>query len=44
MTTIITDAGSAEIATEKVLRMHFYGPEPQVGGYARFPFSPPQDM
>jgi hypothetical protein len=30
MTTIIRDAGSAEIATEKVLRMHFYGLEPQV--------------
>ena len=44
MTTIIRDAGSAEIATEKVLCMHFYGLEPQVEWIRAIPFSPAQDM
>jgi hypothetical protein len=44
MTTIIRDAGSAEIATEKVLRMNFYGVEPEVEWIRTIPFSLAQDM
>jgi len=44
MTTIIGDAGSAEIATEKVLCMHFYGFEPQVEWIRTILFSTAQDM